>query len=130
MWSYVISEIISLSKLVEINLAELNSDTMYYLNLRHNMEPLEDEATLEHLHLGTLFTEDHANEVVTGIPLLRGLKEITLVLDNDMDIDGERIASAKSIIRALKQNIFLENINFCSSLHYGDYDNNQTKIQS
>jgi hypothetical protein len=108
--SSVISEIISLkpktSKLTEINLANLVRLPSSTLDLATLMRPLEEESTLEHLDIGLYRSPAKVQELLSSIPRIRGLKEITFDVRQDY-YDRNK----KFIVQAFKQNWSLEKVN-------------------
>jgi hypothetical protein len=107
--SSILSDIVSVkpktSKLTKINLAGDVASSQ--LDLATLLRPLEDDSTLEHLNLGLLESPKRIQELLSSIPRLRGLKEITFTIRR---FSNKRM---QLIIQAIRQNWSLEKVN-CS----------------
>jgi hypothetical protein len=105
-----LSEIISskpmASKLTEINLAELDNDNKAKLDFATFLRPLEEVSTLEHLNLGFIGTPAKIQELLSCIPRMRGLKEITFHIQQDYYKENTKLIS-----QAFRQNWSFEKVN-------------------
>jgi hypothetical protein len=72
--------------------------------------PLKEVITLKHLDLGHLHSSDTVKGLLSSIPQLRGLEEITFALDGDSDCVG----TVEAMIGSFENDVSLERVDFTS----------------